>query len=173
MLRRCFLGGVAGALSLSAVPGGVMASSSGLRVPPEEAPHQRTFMQWPNSREVYDDAAFLRMAQSTIADIANAIAEFEPVTMLAAAEHHARIGRMVSGAVELWDIPTEDLWCRDAGPLFAHRPDGSLAVSHLQFNGWGHKQVDTHDSQIATRVAERLGLPVIPSGVVGEAGGVD
>ena len=173
MLRRCFLGGVAGALSLSAVPGGVMASSSGLRVPPEEAPHQRTFMQWPNSREVYDDAAFLRMVQSTIADIANAIAEFEPVTMLAAAEHHARIGRMVSGAVELWDIPTEDLWCRDAGPLFAHRPDGSLAVSHLQFNGWGNKQVDTHDSQIATRVAERLGLPVIPSGVVGEAGGVD
>lgn len=150
-----------------------MANETGLRVPAEEDRHQRTFMQWPNSRAVYDDAAFLGMTQATIAEIANTIAEFEPVTMLAAAEHHARIGRMVSGDVDLWDIPTEDLWCRDSGPLFARRPDGSLVVSHLQFNGWGNKQDDTHDSRIATRVAEPLGLPVIPSGLVGEAGGVD
>ncbi|WP_420397625.1 agmatine deiminase family protein [Nioella sp.] len=150
-----------------------MADETLLNVPAEEAPHQRTFMQWPNSREVYDDAGFLRVTQATIAEIANTIAAFEPVTMLAAEEHHQRIGRMVSGDVELWDIPTEDLWCRDAGPLFARRPGGSLVVSHLQFNGWGNKQVDTQDSQIATRVAERLGLPVVPSGLVGEAGGVD
>jgi len=173
MLRRDFLKRTGGMAALASFPGGVMASENGLSVPPEEAPHQRTFMQWPSSREVYDDAEFLRMTQATIADIASTIAAFEPVTLLAAPEHHARIGRMVSGAVELWDIPTEDLWCRDAGPLFARRADGSLVVSHLQFNGWGNKQVDTHDSQIATRVAARLGLPVIPSGVVGEAGGVD
>ncbi|MGI3187259.1 agmatine deiminase family protein [Nioella aestuarii] len=173
MLRRDFLKRTGGAVAVAGFSGAAMSNETGLSVPPEEAPHQRCFMQWPNSREVYDDAEFLRMTQAAIADIANAIAEYEPVTMLAASEHHARIGRMVSGAVELWDIPTEDLWCRDSGPLFARRPDGSLVVSHLQFNGWGNKQVDTHDSQIATRVAERLGLPVIPSGLVGEAGGVD
>ncbi|TBX27778.1 peptidyl-arginine deiminase [Roseovarius sp. JS7-11] len=173
MRRRHFLQRAGGAALLTGLPGGIMADETLLNVPAEEAPHQRTFMQWPNSRAVYDDAEFLRMTQATIAEIANTIAAFEPVTMLAAEEHHARIGRMVSDDVELWDIPTEDLWCRDAGPLFAHRPDGSLVVSHLQFNGWGNKQVDTHDSQIATRVAERLGLPVVPSGLVGEAGGVD
>lgn len=173
MFRRDFLKRSSGAVALAGYPAALVASEGGLHVPPEEAPHQRTFMQWPNSRDVYDDAEFLRMTQATIADIANAISEHEPVNMLAAADHHARIGRMVSGAVELWDIPTEDLWCRDAGPLFAHHPDGSLVVSHLQFNGWGNKQVDAHDSQIATRVAERLGIPVVPSGIVGEAGGVD
>jgi agmatine deiminase len=173
MNRRDVLKRTGGAVVLAGMPGVLMAREGGLTVPPEDAPHQRTFMQWPNSRAVYRDAGFLRMTQATIAEIANAIAAFEPVTLLAAAEHHARIGRMVSGDVELWDIPTEDLWCRDAGPLFARRPDGALVVSHLQFNGWGNKQVDAHDSQIATRVADRLGLPVVPSGLVGEAGGVD
>lgn len=173
MNRRDVLKHAGGAAVLAGMPGALMAREGGLTVPPEDAPHQRTFMQWPNSRAVYDDAEFLRMTQATIAHIANTIAAFEPVTLLAAEGHHARIGRMISGDVELWDIPTEDLWCRDAGPLFAHRPDGALVVSHLQFNGWGNKQVDTHDSQIATRVADRLGLPVVPSGLVGEAGGVD
>ncbi len=142
-------------------------------VPPEEARHQRTFMMWPNSRKVHPDPVFLRMTQQTIADIANTIAEFEPVTLLAAAAHHKRIRKMVSTRVELWDIPTEDLWCRDAGPLFTRAAGGSLAVSHIQFNGWGKKQVHRHDGQVAERVAARLGLPIIDSGLSGEPGGVE
>ena len=52
-------------------------------VPPEEDPHDLTFMQWPVSRKVYHDAEFLEITQETIADIANTIVEFEPVIMLA------------------------------------------------------------------------------------------
>ena len=44
-------------------------------VPPEEAPHEMTLMQWPVSRKVHPNAAFLDLLQDTIADIANAIAE--------------------------------------------------------------------------------------------------
>ncbi len=144
-----------------------------LYVPPEEAPHQRTFMQWPVSRAVYDDGVFLRMTQDTIIAVANAIAEFEPVTLLADRSHHGAIGRRVSARVELWDIPTEDLWARDAGPLFAFDENDELVVSHIQFNGWGNQQVHRNDGRIAARVAERLGLRLVPSGVVGEAGGVE
>jgi agmatine deiminase len=83
---------------------------------------------------VHPDPVFLDVVQQTIADIANAIADFEPVTMLAHPDDHAGARRKLSDAVELWDIPTEDLWCRDAGPIFV--TDGlSLAVSHIQFNG--------------------------------------
>lgn len=46
-------------------------------------------------------------------------------------------------------------------------------VSHIQFNGWGRKQVHKRDSQIAKTVAERLGIPLMPSGLHGEAGGVE
>ena len=152
---------------------GQSASPNGFHVPPEEAPHERTFMQWPVSRKVYDDAVFLEMTQKTIAEIANTISEFEPVVLLAAREDHARARRLLSASVELWDVPTEDLWCRDAGPLFAINGSGELAVSHIQFNGWGNKQASRKDSLIAETVAERLGLALLPSGLKGEAGGVE
>lgn len=171
MRRRELLFGT-GALGGMAVFGAAQAQSR-LRVPAEEEPHQRTFMQWPVSRAVYRDLGFLDLTQATIADVANAIADFEPVTMLVAAEDQSSARAKLSEAVTLWDIPTEDLWCRDAGPIFAVDGPGGLAVSHIQFNGWGGKQVHERDGQIARRVAERLSLPLIPAGLRGEGGGVE
>ncbi len=144
-----------------------------LIVPPEEDRHEKTFMQWPVNRKVYREKAFLKILQQTIAEIANTISEFEPVTLLAAKEDHKQARTMVSDAVKIWNIPTDDLWCRDSGPLFAKKPDGKLVISHLQFNGWGEKQVHTRDGQIAALIAERLALPLIASGLTGEAGGVE
>ncbi len=146
---------------------------AGYSVPAEELPHTRTFMQWPNSRKVYRDRIFLRMTQKTIADIANTIAQFEPVVMLAGKAEHGRIRKLITENITLWDIPTEDLWCRDAGPLFAVHKTKGLAISNLNFNGWGNKQIHTRDSQIAALVAKRLGLPIYDSGLQGEAGGVE
>ncbi len=144
-----------------------------ISVPPEESPHELTFMQWPISQKVHPDPVFLRMLQDTIATIANTIAQFEPVTMLAHPDHHANARKLLGSGVTLWDIPTEDLWCRDSGPLFAQDTSGNLVVSHLKFNGWGGKQVHTRDADIARAVAERLGVPLIDSGLIGEAGGVE
>ena len=148
-------------------------SGDGFYVPSEEGPHQRTFMQWPVNRRVHPDPLFLDMTQQTIADIANVISEFEPVTMLAARADHTGARRKLSGRVDLWDIPTEDLWCRDAGPIFVVDGKGGLAIRHIQFNGWGEKQVNSRDSQIAQKVAERLGLDLLQTGLHGEAGGVE
>jgi len=149
------------------------AKQSALVVPAEEDRHERTLMQWPSNRQVHPERAFLDILQQTIADIANTIAEFEPVVLLAAKEDHAAARKHLSAAVELWDIPTEDLWCRDSGPLFAKQPGGRLAVSHIRFNGWGSRQVHKRDGLVAARVAERLGLPLVTSGLKGEAGGVE
>lgn len=162
--------GMAGALSFGHSAFG--EAVTGLYVPPEEGPHERTFMQWPNSRKVYAERWALDEAQQAIADIANTIVDFEPVVMLADARMHREMRKLLSERVEIWDIPTEDLWCRDSGPLFAVR-DGALIVSHLQFNGWGNKQVHRHDRGVAVRVADRLGLDVVSSGLIGEAGGVE
>lgn len=151
-----------------------MAETSGrLVVPPEEDRHERTFMQWPVNRQVHPDPEFLAILQQTITDIANAIGEFEPVALLAAKNDHAGARKLLSPKVELWDVPTEDLWCRDSGPLFARQDDGKLAVSHIRFNGWGSRQVHKRDGAIAETLAGMLGVPVISSGVTGEAGGVE
>lgn len=130
-------------------------------------------MQWPVSRRVYDDDDFLAAVQATIADIANAISAFEPVIMLVARKEQSKARRKLSSKVEFWDVPTEDLWCRDSGPLFAITPDNDLVISHIAFNGWGNRQVHRYDGKIAHRVSEILDCDLIPSGVVGEAGGIE
>ena len=176
MTRRKLFRAAAATGGLALLPGGAYAAGAGAAgfwYPEETDPHARTFMQWPVSRMVYDDADFLYDLQETIADIASTIAAFEPVVMLAAAEHHKAIRKRVSGQVELWDIPTDDLWCRDSGPSFVVDGKGGLALTQFNFNGWGGKQVHGNDGAIAARVAERLGLPVFDAGLVGEAGGVE
>ena len=141
-------------------------------MPLETAPHERTLMQWPVSLQVYDEAE-LAGVQQTIARIANAISRFEPVAMMVGQDQAAGAREALGPQVALWDIPTDDLWCRDAGPTFVKSGAGALAVAHIQFNGWGGKQVHVNDGQIAKRVAARLGVPLLPTGLVGEGGGVE
>lgn len=163
----CFLaGGRAGATTM--VPG-----VTGYWLPEEAERHLRTFMQWPVNRDVHPDPVFLDLLQQAIADVANTISEFEPVVMLMDKVFEPDARRKLAGTIEVWDIPTDDLWCRDAGPVFVRNEAGGLAVSHLNFNGWGNKQIHENDGRIARRVAEYLGLPVFDNGLVGEAGGVE
>ncbi len=170
------IGAMAGLAGLSADP--VRAGTTGMtngryRLPEEAGPHLRTFMQWPVNRLVYNDPVFLGMQQQVIADIANAISDFEPVVMLMDAAHEHAARRKLAAVVEIWDIATDDLWCRDSGPLFVIDASGNLAISDFNFNGWGGKQVHGNDGRIARRVAERLGLPIVETGLVGEAGGIE
>ena len=176
MTRRSLIRTAAVAGGLSLFPRGARASgaaASGFWYPEETDPHERTFMQWPVNPAVHDDPDFLFDLQATIAEIASTIAEFEPVVMLAAAEHHKAIKKLVAGNVELWDIPTDDLWARDSGPSFVIDGKGGLALTQFNFNGWGGKQTYDNDGKIAARVAEKLGLQVFDNGLVGEAGGVE
>lgn len=176
--RQTLLGAAAAAVAMSmqsqrGQAEGQSARSAGFWYPEETEPHERTFMQWPVNPAVYDDPDFLDDIQKTIAKIANTIAEFEPVVMLAAAQHHRAVRKLVSRNVELWDIPTDDLWCRDSGPSFVVDGKGGLAVTQFNFNGWGNKQTHGADGQIAARIAERMGVQVFDTGLVGEAGGVE
>ncbi len=177
MPRRTLLqlAALAGGLSVfsRAAEAKTTARSAGFWYPEETDPHERTFMQWPNNRKVYDGPDFLFDLQGTIARIANAIVDFEPVVVMAAAEHHKVIRKRISSKVELWDIPTDDLWCRDSGPSFVVDGKGGIAVTQFNFNGWGNKQLHGNDGRIAARVAERLDLQVFDAGLVGEAGGVE
>ncbi|SMP15979.1 agmatine deiminase [Roseibium denhamense] len=145
----------------------------GFRVPAEDIPHLRTFMQWPVLGPAHDDADFVDYLQDTIARIANTIAAFEPVVLLMGKQHIGAARQFVSNDVEIWDVPTDDLWCRDSGPLFARNDRGGQAVVNLNFNGWGDRMANPNDRLVAARVAERLDLPVFDSGIVGEPGGVE
>jgi len=171
MIKSAAALSVAWPLPVNAALGG--ARSNGFFYPEESQPHERSFMQWPVSRRVYPDRRFLSDLQHTIADIANTIAEFEPVVMLMDSAHEKAARRLLGSKVEIWDIATEDLWARDSGPSFVVDGKGGLAMSHFNFNGWGGKQVHRQDGKIAARVAERMGLQLFDAGLVGEPGGAE
>ncbi len=174
--RELLCAGAGMALTPLAVACGATGSrplaAGGYAMPPESEPHQRTLMQWPVSLAVYD-GAMLGRVQACIARIANAISRFEPVAMLVAGHYAATARSQLSSEIELWNIPTDDLWCRDSGPTFVRNTAGELAIAHLRFNGWGGKQPHRNDSRIASAVAKRLDLPLLESGLVGEQGGVE
>lgn len=149
------------------------ASEAGFEMPPEEAPHERTFMQWPVEMSIYGGRRWLEETQNAIAALANAISEFEPVVMLSARNAGAEKHKFLSAGVTHWDIPTEDLWARDSGPAFVTSATGELAVVDFNFNGWGGKQRHRHDGAVARAVAERMGVRYFDSGVVGEPGGLE
>lgn len=177
--RRSFLG-AAGAAAFLPLSGCSMSDAltaestpgDGLfRMPEEGAPHLRTLMQWPVRADIYGGPKYLRETQSAIRTLARVISRFEPVVMMADAKYHGDIGSDKN--IELWDIPTDDLWARDSGPTFVKQADGALAIMDFNFNGWGNKQPHGNDALIARRVADQLGIPRVDSGLVGEAGGLE
>ena len=178
--REILIGaGAAGGAMMLAASGSVEARSNSpdprlaeYEMPPETAPHERTIMQWPVSLDVYEPQS-LRAVQAKIALIANTIGQFEPVTILAA-DGAAKVARaQLSTTVQIWDIPTDDLWCRDSGPTFVKNAAGQLAIAHIRFNGWGNKQPHRNDARIAAAIAKRLSIPLLATGLVGEQGGFE
>lgn len=143
-------------------------------MPAEEAPHARTWMCWASTLAIYhNDVAYFEAVQETIGRLAAAIAEHEPVMMLAEAAQHERARALCGPKVTLVDIPTDDMWSRDTGPLFVRGPSGEKALVDLNFNGWGGKQEHGLDGRVAGAIAAHLGAPRRSSKLVGEGGGLE
>jgi agmatine deiminase len=180
MSRRTVLGSLFGSLSggffgATALRAEAMisAKAAGYRLPLESDPHERTFMQWPALKSIYGKQDDLDAVREKIALIASTIAKFEPVALLTRTDQVEDAKLWVKGNVEIWPLAVQDLWCRDSGPTFVLNDAGEMSVSELGFNGWGGKQEHEHDSQVARRIAEKLGLSMFENGIKGEGGGVE
>ena len=80
-------------------------------------------------------------AEADHAEVANAIAAFEPVLMAADPRNAAQARRLCGDGVEVVEIPLDDSWARDSGPIFVTDEDGDRAGVQFGFNGWGEKFV--------------------------------
>lgn len=113
-------------------------SQDRFRMPPETAPHERTLMAWPCRIELWGPQ--IDAAKDDYACVANTIVAFEPVTMIVsnrAAAAEAR--RRLAAAVEVVEVPLDDSWIRDNGPIFTLDDAGHRAGVHFGFNAWGRK----------------------------------
>ncbi|MFE9396319.1 agmatine deiminase family protein [Streptomyces flavidovirens] len=141
------------------------------RMPAESQRHERTFMAWPPSDSVWEDAA--PAVQRDVARIARAIAEHEPVTLLAAPREAARARRACGASVEVVPIPVDDLWMRDSGPTFVTGPGGTIAGIDFHFNGWGGKQEHRRDGHVAERLLARNGVARLNAPITAEGGSLE
>jgi agmatine deiminase len=109
-----------------------------MRWPAEWEPHERTLMGWPCRLELWGET--IGQACEAFATVANAIAEFEPVTMVANLGRDAARARAACGRnVEIVELPLDDSWLRDCGPIYVYNDTGRRVATHFRFNAWGEK----------------------------------
>jgi agmatine deiminase len=140
-------------------------------LPAEWEPHERTLMGWPCRRELWGET--LPQARIDYATVANAIVAFEPVTMVANPGIDAADARAAcASGVEIVELPIDDSWLRDCGPIYVYA-DGRRAARHFRFNAWGEKFPPwDKDAAVGGLIATALGDPVVPVDLVLEGGSI-
>ncbi len=141
-------------------------------MPAEWAPHERTLIAWPE-REAAWRGATIEQARDVHAQVVDAIAAFEPVTVVADPAHadDAR-ARVTAANVEVVALPIDDSWLRDSGPIIV-TGDGARAGIDFRFNAWGESFLPfDRDADIARRLLEHLGIERFASPLVLEGGSI-
>ncbi len=109
-------------------------AADGYRMPGEFEPHSGCWMLWPERRDNWRGHA--APAQRAFAAVAEAIAVSEPVTVGVSAAALEACRAMLSPAVEVVELESDDAWMRDVGPTFLLGP-GELRGVDWRFNAWG------------------------------------
>jgi len=144
-------------------------------MPPETALQDRVWMCFPRECATLGETSGQREAgYAAWSAVAHAVAEFVPVTMIVDPTETARARTMLGSGITQVSRQIDDFWMRDSGPTFVHADDGSLAAVDWIFNAWGgNAHTDaTHDRGLAAFIAGLVGVPVIPSLLVNEGGGI-
>jgi agmatine deiminase len=141
----------------------------GFRMPGPERAHRRTWMAWPHRADLYGER--LARIQAGYAEVARAIARFEPVVMVVHPDHVGTARRLLDAKVEIVPIVIDDAWIRDSGPTFLAHPDGRIGGVSWRFNAWGGKHAPFEaDDALAGQVLDHAGAEVAQSFLVCEGG---
>ena len=154
------------------------ATASDHRLPAEWEPHAATWLAWPHRQATWlGDFAVI---PGVFTKVARLIARYEPVRIVGAGAVLADARERLDGLanVEFVDLPTNDSWIRDTGPVFVvprDRPRGeSPAAVCWEWNAWGGKYPPwDQDAALGRAIAARLGLTVIDGGLVLEGGALE
>ena len=145
--------------------------AAGFAMPPEWAQHERTLMAWPARLELWGEG--LAEAKRDYAAVAQAIAAFEPVLMVAPEGGRAEVRSMCGRGVDALELPIDDSWMRDSGPIFVTGAGGRRAGVDFRFNGWGGKFLPCErDDAMPRALLTALGVDRFEAPFVLEGGAV-
>lgn len=129
-------------------------------------------MGWPCRITLWGE--LIEQARADYAAVANAVAGFEPVTMIANAGEDAALALAAcADNVEIAELPLDDSWLRDSGPIYSYDDGGGRVATHFRFNAWGEKFPPwDKDAAVGGLIARQLGDRVIESQLVLEGGSI-
>lgn len=164
-------------------------------MPAEWGRHARTILAWPSrNSKAYPSARDLEAATNDVSSIAEAVARFEPVTLIVdnerAAEASQRFARARTGGrhpVQLHPIAADglDLWMRDIAPTFVVgegpvNPAGEAAKAcplphgvDFNFNGWGNRHPAQDCLELARSFLQSTSMERIQASIVTEGGALE
>jgi agmatine deiminase len=133
--------------------------SDGLSMPPEFGEHRACLMAWPTTTRRDFWGEFFEPAKDDYATVARAIAEFEPLTMICEPGKADEVRNRCGSAVDILELPIDDSWIRDSGPIFVTDGAGGVAIADFRFNSWGEKYAPwDKDAEVTARLASHLGM---------------
>ena len=141
----------------------------GYFMPGEWTDHDCCWMAWPCRNGIWSNN---KETMQEYANVAHAIARFEPVKMLVPPERIDSAIKLLNQNIEILEIEIDDSWARDSGPNFLIGGD-NLAGSDWIFNAWGEKYHPyDQDAQMAKRILKSAYADIFPSWLVAEGGGI-
>lgn len=149
----------------------------GFYMPAEWEPHAATWTCWPFSDEMWFGK--LTQVRNEFANLIKTIARFEKVHLIvrdteALLSAQSSLGS-VAHQIQFHEVPLNDIWFRDNGPLFIKNTKNSFANQFVKwsFNAWGQKYKWDLDNQVPYYVAKHLGMNFFETKVVLEGGSLD
>ncbi|MDT7013451.1 agmatine deiminase [Levilactobacillus namurensis] len=132
-------------------------TQDGFRLPAEFEGQSASYMIWPQRPGNWRDGG--KPAQRAFTQIAELLAQVEPVTMLVNQDQYANAKSMLSDKVRLVEMSSNDAWMKDYGPFYVINQQGDLRAVDFQFNAWGGLTDGLYfpwdlDNQIAVKVAD-------------------
>lgn len=128
----------------------MMNKTSKRRLPAEWESHGAILMAWPH--EDTDWKHMLPEVRECYMNIIRAITEEEHLILLA--PDASTLPQMPTG-VTVVEMPTNDTWTRDYGPLTAETDGGDPLILDFRFNGWGLKFAACYDNMATRRLLEK------------------
>jgi agmatine deiminase len=145
--------------------------ANGWWMPAEWEPHERCLMAWPTRASLW--GPHLDQARREYAETANAIAAFEPVTMVAAPGQGAQARAACAAAVDVIELEIDDSWLRDSGPIFTVDGTGGRNGVDFRFNSWGEKYLPyDRDAALTATLLDVMAVERVRSDMVLEGGAI-
>ena len=96
----------------------------GFRMPGEFEKQAGMWMLWPERNDNWRDGA--KPAQEAFANVAKAIADFEPVTVCVSASQYQNCRAKLPDHIRVVEMANDDAWIRDCGPTFVVNDRGEV-----------------------------------------------